>query len=163
MLDFASRGTGRFSGPYFDISAEQPGVFLLSILNRKLKKLMLVEDDAFDSLVIKRALKLLKSDVLLDWQQESWIAIEKLAKLSEEELPDLILLDIRMPRLDGFQFLRELKANKLLNKIPVVVVSTSNDDTDIKKALSLGASKYVVKSFDFNEFVADLKTIDGIA
>lgn len=119
--------------------------------------IMLVEDDAFDSLVVKRALVSLDVSYNVDWQQESWKAINKLINSPKNELPDLIFLDLKMPRIDGFQFLEELRSHPHLQKLPVVVVSTSSEKEDMEKAFSFGVKRYVVKSFDFNEFVDQLR------
>lgn len=74
-------------------------------------------------------------------------------------LPDLILLDMIMPVKDGFQVLTELKNDPLLSKIPVVVFSTLGQESDIKKAIELGAKDYINKSFfDFDTFLKRVVT-----
>ena len=66
--------------------------------------------------------------------------------------PKVILIDLKMPRMDGFEVLQALKADQRTRSIPVVVVSSSRQDSDIRSAYALGASSYVVKPVDFDEF-----------
>ena len=66
--------------------------------------------------------------------------------------PDLVLLDLKMPRLDGFDVLRQAKTDPLLRGIPIVVLSASEQEQDLKQAYELGANGYIVKAMDFNEF-----------
>ena len=66
--------------------------------------------------------------------------------------PRLILLDIKMPRLDGIEVLRTVKSNELTRSIPVVMMTSSNVEKDIRVCYGLGANSYIVKPFDFNSF-----------
>lgn len=70
-----------------------------------------------------------------------------------EVWPTLILLDLKLPKVDGLEVLRQLKAHPTLRTIPVVVLTTSNEDTDIQKAYLLGANSYIVKPVDFDKFM----------
>lgn len=67
-------------------------------------------------------------------------------RLASKLQPDLIVLDIMMPKLDGFSFLREIKDNEKTKKIPVLIYSNLSSDEDIKKAQKLGAAHFLVKS-----------------
>ena len=73
--------------------------------------------------------------------------------------PDLILLDLNMPRMDGRGVLRELRTDERLQLIPVVVLSTSGEERDITSAYSLGANAYVVKPVDLVQFYAVIQGI----
>jgi two-component system, response regulator len=73
------------------------------------------------------------------------------------DLPDLILLDLRLPRVDGFEVLRRVKQAERLRRIPVVVLTTSEADTDVRVAYESGASSYLVKPVDFDKFVAMMR------
>lgn len=70
------------------------------------------------------------------------------------DLPDLILLDLRLPRVDGFEVLRRVKQAERLRRIPVVVLTTSEAEIDVRAAYEGGASSYLVKPVDFDKFVA---------
>lgn len=69
------------------------------------------------------------------------------------ERPDLILLDLNMPRMDGFEFLRRAKSELTLKTIPVVIFSSSNNTKDIQHAYDLGAASYIQKPIDYNELI----------
>ena len=70
-----------------------------------------------------------------------------------EALPLLILLDLKLPRIDGLEVLARLKSHPLARKTPVVVLTTSEEDKDIESAYSLGANSYILKPVDFVKFV----------
>jgi two-component system, chemotaxis family, response regulator Rcp1 len=74
--------------------------------------------------------------------------------------PDLILLDLNLPRKDGREVLAELKLNPDLRTIPVVVLTTSKDDRDISQAYQLQANCYIAKPVDFEQFVSVLRAIE---
>lgn len=70
-----------------------------------------------------------------------------------ETWPSLILLDLKLPKVDGLEVLRQLKSHATLCSIPVVVLTTSEEDSDIQKAYSLGANSYIVKPVNFDKFM----------
>lgn len=70
-----------------------------------------------------------------------------------ETWPTLILLDLKLPKVDGLEVLRRLKSHTHLRSIPVVVLTSSAEDKDIQKAYSLGANSYIVKPVDFEKFM----------
>ncbi len=73
--------------------------------------------------------------------------------------PDLILLDLNMPIKDGRQALKEIKAHPALRVIPVVVLSTSEEERDIEKSYELGACSYITKPADFNDLISLVRTL----
>lgn len=75
------------------------------------------------------------------------------------EQPDLILLDIRMPVIDGYGVLAELKKNQETSKIPVIMCTTIRGEENIKKAYDLGASDYVIKPFDSREVIGKIRKV----
>ena len=76
-----------------------------------------------------------------------------------QPLPNLILLDLNMPRKDGREALREIKANPLLRHIPVVVLTTSSSDKDIYRSYDIGANSYITKPVTFDSLVDILDTL----
>ncbi len=124
------------------------------------KPILLVEDDSVDVMTVKRALKDLEvaSELVSTGDGE-----EALAYLEEEEnpKPSVILLDLNMPKMNGTEFLKIIKADDGLKKIPVIVLTTSNSEQDIAKSFELGAAGYMVKSVDYKKFMEIIKTIDS--
>jgi len=70
-----------------------------------------------------------------------------------EPPPAVILLDLKLPRVDGLEVLRQIKAHPRLRGVPIVVLTTSADSQDVKRAYELGANSYIVKPVDFDKFV----------
>lgn len=80
--------------------------------------------------------------------------------IAGEPLPAVILLDLNMPRVDGLTVLRELKTHASLNRVPVVVLTTSKEDSDINAAYDLGANSYIVKPVEFDKFMEVAQQIE---
>jgi CheY-like chemotaxis protein len=114
---------------------------------------MLVEDDPAHAEITLRSIEELapeRCDVVhvVDGQD----ALDRLH--SAASLPDLVLLDLRLPRMDGLELLARVKSDAELNRIPMVVLTTSDTDADRKRALGCGASSYLVKPFGERELLA---------
>ena len=80
---------------------------------------------------------------------------------ADEQRPDLILLDLNLPRMDGREVLKEIKEDPKLTDIPVVILTTSEDEEDILKAYQLHANCYISKPVDFLQFTEIIKQIEG--
>jgi len=124
---------------------------------RTLKKILLAEDDEKDVTLTLAAFKKnnLMNEVIVvnDGQQ----ALDFLYYANEYELrekgnPAVILLDIKMPKVDGLEVLKKIKSDEQLKRIPVVVLTSSREEKDLVKGYEYGANSYVVKPVDFNEF-----------
>lgn len=103
-------------------------------------KILIIEDDQFLSELITKKLDEEGFEVILATDGEKgW---EKLSK----EGPDLVLLDLLLPNIDGFEVLERKKKNEALAKIPVIVISNYGQESKIQRAMSLGASDYLVKA-----------------
>ena len=76
----------------------------------------------------------------------------KYAKRNSDELPKVIFLDLKLPKVSGLEVLEQVKSNDKSNKIPIVIVTSSKEDPDIKAAYNLGANSYVVKPVGFDQF-----------
>jgi two-component system, chemotaxis family, response regulator Rcp1 len=106
-----------------------------------------VEDSADDIELFSLAFKRTEAPFHFDIKNDGQQALDHLMRIrhSPRDRPDLILLDLNLPRRDGREILAEIKKNDDLRMIPVIVLTTSNADTDIVMAYSLGASCYLVK------------------
>ncbi len=99
-------------------------------------------------------------DVVRDGQEVlDYLNYEGIYADREKENPLLILLDIKMPKLDGIQALKEIKSNKELKAIPVVMLTASSMERDRIATYNLGVNAYVVKPIDFVEFIDAVKSI----
>lgn len=129
------------------------------------KTLLLIEDNQQDELLTLRALKknniLNKVDVVRDGQEAlDYLFREgKYANLEGQPYPEFILLDLKLPKVDGLEVLRRLRSNPNTHRIPVVILTTSVEDSDIKTGYDLGANSYVRKPVDFDEFIAAVKNL----
>jgi CheY-like chemotaxis protein len=126
---------------------------------RNLKPILLVEDDSVDVMMVKRALKDLNVTNLLVHTPNGKEAFEYLTGEGNER-PCIILLDLNMPKMNGVEFLKVIKADDELKKIPVVVLTTSRDTEDKFETFGLSAAGYIVKPTDYKKFVEAMRTID---
>ena len=122
------------------------------------RSILLVEDDTVDCLTIKRALEEIKINNRLDMVSNGEEALAYLLS-SENDLPGIILLDLNMPRMNGIEFLKIIKAHTGLKKIPVIVLTTSRAEQDINDSFELGVAGYMVKPLDYREFIDAVVTI----
>jgi CheY-like chemotaxis protein len=119
---------------------------------------LLVEDDPGDVLLIQEAFEHNKVRNVLRVVGDG---VEAMAFLrSEEPRPDLILLDLNLPRMDGREVLAAIKSDPVLRSIPVVVLTTSKAEEDILRSYDLHANAYVTKPVDFSRFIDVVRQID---
>jgi len=122
-------------------------------------EVLLVEDNRHDAELMIRALKKAKFINKLHWAQDGVEALEFVrcsgayADRNDEMLPRLILLDLKMPRLNGIDVLRELKADARTHAIPIVMLTSSNEDRDILESYRLGANGFVTKPIEFADLM----------
>ena len=110
------------------------------------KNILIVEDDQFFRDLLKKKLSSLGFNILEASNGEEGIDITKQKK------PDLIILDLLLPNIDGFEVLSKAKANPDTSKIPVIIVSNLGQQEDIERGLKLGAADYLIKSqFDIEK------------
>lgn len=121
------------------------------------KKILLVEDSSDHAFLIKRAIISEYHDIEIDWAKDGEEAVELI--MDNTINPDLIILDIKMPRMNGFDVLKVLKTNQKTKHIPIVILSTSTNKNDIIQAYSLYANSYVTKPIEITEFRSKLKSI----
>ena len=131
--------------------------------NRNVENLpliLLVEDDATHAMLIMRTFERLDLPVDLDWVKDGEEALNYLHKHKDERdhrVPNLIILDVRLPKLDGHEVLREIRRSEELSTIPVVILSTSKVDEDLLKAYTNRANGYLVKPVDFDKLQEMIK------
>jgi CheY-like chemotaxis protein len=126
---------------------------------RNSKPILLVEDDDVDQIVMERAFKDLKITNQLVNTANGEEALEYL-KTESNKKPCFILLDLNMPKMNGIEFLRIIKADEALKKIPVIIMTTSRAEQDIVKSFRLGAVGYIVKSIDYEKSAETIMAID---
>lgn len=118
--------------------------------------MFIVEDDDGDQMMTSRALKgLAKSTEIA---KDGAAAIERIEELcAAGRAPDVILLDLKLPLLNGFEVLQRLMQNGVASKIPVVVFSSSDVDSDRERCMQLGAKSFISKPVDYNEYIDSLR------
>lgn len=129
-------------------------------------EILLVEDNETDAELTIRALKRKNLANKLVWAKDGAEALDFLfatGKYSERSidggLPRLILLDLRMPKVDGLEVLQAIKADERTKMIPVVVLTSSKEDRDIVESYELGVNSYVSKPVEFDEFTEAVSTL----
>jgi len=126
---------------------------------RNLKPILLVEDDTVDAMTFKRAAEDLRIHNTIVHVNDGEEALGYLNDESNAE-PCFIFLDLNMPRMNGVEFLKVVKADERLKKIPVVVLTTSDSDKDVVDSFSLGVAGYMVKPADYQKFVDSIRTVN---
>jgi len=123
------------------------------------KTILLVEDNPDDELLMLRALKKNHIDNRVVVARDGVEALDYLFATGEyegntsENLPQLILLDLKLPKINGLEVLKRLRADNRTRYVPVVVFTSSTEEKDIITSYDLGANGFVQKPVDFNEFV----------
>ena len=118
-------------------------------------EILLVEDNEDDILLEQEALadaKLVNLMSVVRDGEEALAYLRRQGKYQNVRLPGLILLDINMPKKNGFEVLNEIKADAALRHIPVVMLTTSDSEADIVKSYARGACSFITKPMDFDKF-----------
>jgi chemotaxis family two-component system response regulator Rcp1 len=126
-------------------------------------EILLVEDNLGDARLTREALKEGKVYHNLHWVKDGVEALDFLHRRGEHagaSLPDIILLDLNLPKKDGREVLQEIKADARLRFIPVVVLTTSKAEEDVLRTYSLHANCYVTKPVDLEKFITVVQSID---
>jgi CheY-like chemotaxis protein len=124
---------------------------------RKSLNILLVEDDMIEIMKFNRTISKLACHHNIVEAKNGEEALEILC--NNESLPDLILLDLNMPKINGFEFLSIIRNNDLLKYIPTVILTSSNDHKDVADCHQLGISGYLVKPLKFADYSESIKTV----
>ena len=131
---------------------------------KKRKRLLLVEDNPGDIRLTQEAIKECKIDIDMDVISDGEKVMPFLNKEGEFEnadRPDIIMLDLNLPKRNGIEILKEIKANPKLKRIPVIAVTTSEADHDIFKTYDMHANAYILKPVDFDDFTRVIQQMDA--
>lgn len=126
-------------------------------------EVLLVEDDPGDVLMTREAFsdyKIANRLSVVSNGEDAIAYLRKQDRFAEAPTPDLVLLDLNLPRRDGREVLQEIKRDPELRRIPIVVLTTSEAEEDVVAAYDLHANAYVRKPVDFDQFVAAVQAID---
>ena len=124
-------------------------------------RILLVEDNPIDARATVRAAQQLRISNEIDVVTDGDQALDYLRSRAHGELPDLMLLDLNLPGLDGHDVLREVRGDDRLRRIPVVVLTTSEDEADILASYDLGANAFVTKPVGMDAWVEVASKIEG--
>jgi chemotaxis family two-component system response regulator Rcp1 len=127
-------------------------------------EILLVEDDPGDVLLTVEAFKdakVLNHVSVAEDGVEAMAFLRRQGRYAQMPLPDLILLDLNMPRKDGREVLAEIKDDPVLKRIPVVILTTSQDERDILQAYNTHANSYITKPVDLKQFLAVVESIEN--
>jgi len=125
-------------------------------------QVLLVEDEPADAHLVRLAFQESQLDIELEQVvdgKEALAFLRKQPPFTEAPTPGLILLDLNMPRMNGREFLAEVKADPELKRFPVVVLTTSDSEKDIEGCYEMGASGYITKPIDIDRFIQTIKSL----
>lgn len=126
-------------------------------------EVLLVEDDPGDVLMTREAFqdyKVANHLTVVSNGEDALHVLRKEGAFADAPSPELVLLDLNLPRRDGREVLREIKSDPQLRRIPVVILTTSDAEEDVLSSYDLHANAYVRKPVDFEQFVKAVRSID---
>ncbi|PWB46603.1 MAG: two-component system response regulator [Candidatus Methylomirabilota bacterium] len=133
-------------------------------MNRRSLAILMVEDNPMDVELTLRALRKHKVSNPMTVARDGEEALDYVHRrgrfAAHAPIPSLILLDIRLPKRDGIEVLREIKGHPVYRTVPVVMLTTSQEEADVRTSYELGANSYIVKPVDFDKFLEVVRQID---
>ena len=119
--------------------------------------ILLIEDDIIEVMKLKRTITSLELPHRILEAKNGEDALKFLK--SEKTLPDIILLDLNMPKVSGIEFLKILKTDPVLKFLPTIILTTSINNNDILECYNIGVAGYIIKPFKFEDYVLKLKSL----
>lgn len=119
--------------------------------------ILFIEDDEIEVMKLTRTLNTLELCHNIQEAQDGEKALEILSQ--KDRLPDIILLDLNMPKMNGIEFLRILKKDPSLKYLPTVILTTSNNRRDLLECFEIGIAGYIIKPLKYNDYVTKLKAV----
>ena len=119
--------------------------------------ILLIEDDLIEVMKLKRATGSLNLNHKIIEANNGEKALELLQQ--KNNLPDIILLDLNMPKINGIEFLRILKADERLSYIPTIILTTSNNQRDLLECFKTGIAGYVLKPLKYEDYVSKIEKL----
>lgn len=132
-------------------------------MDRKSVEILLVEDNEGDVGLVEEVFEDAKIKNILhvaEDGEEAMLFLNKEKPFEDVPTPDIILLDLNLPQKDGREILEEIKNDKNLRRIPVVILTTSKAEEDILKSYDLHANSYITKPVDFDQFIRVIQAIE---
>jgi len=117
------------------------------------KTILLVEDNADDEQLTLRAMRQSEVPNIIRVARDGAEALDHLFAIPNGRLPDLVLLDLKLPKVSGLEVLQKLRNDPRTRSLPVVVLTSSDEEKDIVESYNLGANSYIRKPVDFDEFI----------
>ncbi len=118
-------------------------------------KILLVEDNIIEILKVKRAIENLGMNHEVLEAENGEIALDSIKQ--EEINPDIVLLDLNMPKMNGLEFLAIVRNDESMRHLPVIILSTSNNNRDLIEAYKLGVSGYILKPLKYDDYVKKIE------
>ena len=120
-------------------------------------KILLIEDDMIEVMKLNRTISTLKLDHTIIEANNGEEALQILEQ--KDNLPDIILLDLNMPKISGIEFLKILKKDDVLRYIPTIILSTSNNQKDLLECYKTGVAGYVIKPLKYEDYMAKIERL----
>ena len=120
-------------------------------------EILLIDDDLIEIMKLNRAISSLNLEHIIIEANNGEEALNILQK--KENLPDIILLDLNMPKINGIDFLKILKSDNRLKYLPTIILTTSNNNKDLLECFKIGVSGYILKPLKYEEYVSKIEKI----
>lgn len=135
----------------------------MTVMARVQFEVLLVEDNPSDVELVREALAVWTLPARLnvvDDGDKALCYVRHIAPYADAPVPELILLDLNLPKKDGLEVLREIKGDARLAQIPIIVLTTSDRENDVKKAYALHANCYLTKPLEIDDFIEKVRAIE---